>query len=142
MRQVGDGKASVSESLMKCRNFQLVSEPGCGRDLGMSLAAPGYWSGGTRHEGDASPFCCSRMECGKACLDTAAREGWATTGRAHKWPKPRGVVYLAGHAFGPTHSSGEAPVMGAERRGRTVQISSFEQPETFREGSSERVKVD
>lgn len=38
MRQVGIGKASVSEPLMTCRDKSLVSKPGQPSSLGMSLA--------------------------------------------------------------------------------------------------------
>ncbi len=38
MRQVGTGKASVSEPLMTCRNKQLTSEPDRLNGSGMSLA--------------------------------------------------------------------------------------------------------
>src|SRR5690242_2133536 len=37
-RQAGTGKASVSESLLTCRNSKATSEPGCFGDSGMSLA--------------------------------------------------------------------------------------------------------
>lgn len=38
MRQVGIGKASVSEPLLTCRNKQLTSKPGRLNGAGMSLA--------------------------------------------------------------------------------------------------------
>ena len=38
MRQVGIGKTSVSESLLKCRNVYLASKPGRPNGPGMSLA--------------------------------------------------------------------------------------------------------
>ena len=37
-RQAGTGKASVSESLLKCRNPKTTSKPECFGDSGMSLA--------------------------------------------------------------------------------------------------------
>jgi hypothetical protein len=70
MRQVGTGKASVSEPLTTCRNKQLTSEPGRLNGSGMSLAGArllarrcpawrrrepglrllhGTWEGGCRH---------------------------------------------------------------------------------------------
>jgi hypothetical protein len=50
---------------------QVASEPGCGQDLGMSLAGvPFYWPGGVRHVDDASPVCGFRVEQEKACPDT------------------------------------------------------------------------
>jgi hypothetical protein len=70
MRQVGTGKASVSEPLMTCRNKQMTSKPGRLNSPGMSLAGArllarrcpawrrresglrllhGTWEGGCRH---------------------------------------------------------------------------------------------
>ena len=70
MRQVGTGKASVSEPLTTCRNKQLTSKPGRLNGAGMSLAGArwlarrcpawrrresglrllhGTWEGGCRH---------------------------------------------------------------------------------------------
>lgn len=65
------------------------------------------------------------------------REEARTSGGNHE-----ALSTVAGHAFGPAHSSGEAPVMGVERRCRTVLVSSFGQPKIFREGSSGRVEVE
>jgi hypothetical protein len=51
---------------------QVASEPGCGQDLGMSLAGvPFYWPGGVRHVDDASPVCGFRVEQEKAFPETA-----------------------------------------------------------------------
>ena len=38
MRQVGTGKASVSEPLMTCRKVELTSKPGHSSSPGMNLA--------------------------------------------------------------------------------------------------------
>jgi hypothetical protein len=54
------------------------------------------------------------------------REEARTSGGNHE-----ALSTVAGHAFGPAHSSGEAPVMGVERRCRTVLVSSFGQPNIF-----------
>ena len=75
-----------------------------------------------------SLVCGSRAEREKACPDTAA-----VSGRREGVPKPgvprRDVSTVAGRAGGPARSSGEAPVMGAERRGRVVRgCCSFDQP--------------
>ena len=48
---------------------------------------------------------------------------------------------VAGLAFGPAHSSGEAPVMGAERRSRTVLVKFVRATRGFWEGSSGRAEV-
>jgi hypothetical protein len=42
--------------------------------------------------------------------------------------KPEVLSTVAGRAGGPTRSSGEAPVMGVERRGRLIVICSRGQP--------------
>src|SRR5215472_1334284 len=49
---------------------------------------------------------------------------------------------VAGLAFGPAHSSGEAPVMGAERRSRTVLVKFVRATRGFWEGSSGRAEVE
>ena len=49
---------------------------------------------------------------------------------------------VAGLAFGPVHSSGEAPVMGAERRSRTVLVKFVRATRGFWEGSSGRAEVE
>ena len=66
-----------------------------------------------------SPVCGFCMEREKARSDTArsgcpgGREGVARARAA-------GVSTVAGRAGGPARSSGEAPVMGVERRGRVI----------------------
>jgi hypothetical protein len=55
---------------------------------------PGYWPGGARHVGDASPVCGFHVERGKAGPDTAVRrrrEGARTSGR-----NLRGAEYRRG----------------------------------------------
>ena len=77
-RQVGIGKASASESLLKCRNwFEMASELGRVRGSRMSLADTRFWPGGARHVGGASPVCGFHVERGKANPDTATRSAWA-----------------------------------------------------------------
>lgn len=82
---------------------------------GAAWRVPAYWPGGVRCRGGVSPACCSRTEREKACLDTAVfsmqRQG----------VPDRDVSTDAGHAGGPVRSSDEAPVMGAEPRGRVVR---------------------
>ena len=96
MRQVGTRKASESEPLSRCRKqsrwHQNLGAWGC---PGMSLAGAVYWPGGARHGGGASLVCGFHAERGKAAADTAS-------------------------AGGPARSSGEAPVIGAGRRGRLI----------------------
>lgn len=70
----------------------------------MSLAVcPCCWSGGARREGGVSPVCCVCVKQEKA---PCCRACWVGCG----WG-----------AGGPTRSSGDASVMGAERRGWGVR---------------------
>ena len=70
-----------------------------------------------------SLVCGSCRERGKARLDTVRRIRFSAyrfrrrEGVAGLWP---GVSTVAGRADGPARSSGEAPVMGVERRGRVI----------------------
>jgi hypothetical protein len=59
-----------------------------------------------------SLICCSRTEREKARFDTAG---------CGLLPATRGSALVAGCAGGPARSSGEAPVMGVERRGRVIR---------------------
>src|ERR1700737_5116594 len=67
-----------------------------------------FWAGGVRHVGDVSPVCCSCMERGKACPDTAVR----LVAEGERGPAKRlnrkAVSTVAGRAGGPARSSGEA----------------------------------
>ena len=79
---------------------------------------PADGPGGVRHGGDASPVCGFCMEREKAGCDTA-RSG-LRAGEREKPVRCMGVSTVAGSAGGPARSSGEAPVMGVERRGRVI----------------------
>lgn len=68
-----------------------------------------------------SLICGFRMERGKACPDT----DFAAVGSRGSAPGSRNCEALstdAGRAGGPVRSSGEATVMGVERRGRTIRV--------------------
>lgn len=68
-----------------------------------------------------SLVCGFRMERGKACPDTDV----ASAGSGGSAPGSGNCEALstdAGDAGGPARSSGEAPVMGVERRGRTIRV--------------------
>jgi hypothetical protein len=118
--QVGIGKASVSEPLLTCRNIVDDIETGetvSSRDeLG---GCPCSWPGGVRHVGGVSLVCGCCTERGKACHDTAAPVVGGERERPEGW-KPEGLSTVAWRAGGPARSSGEAPVMGVERRGRLI----------------------
>jgi len=89
MRQVGTGKTSASDPLMKCRNntggirtraeIRSWDKPG---------GCPVYGPGGARHEGGVSPVCGFCVERGKAGPDTAARRGAGSERECVKRQKP------------------------------------------------------
>ncbi len=89
-RQVGTRKMSEPEPLLTCRykgnGIRTVARS---RAAGGVWRVPDDWPGGARHGGGMSLVCGSRMEHGKACLDTVCcgREGVAKRGR------PRGGEY-------------------------------------------------
>ena len=63
-----------------------------------------------------SLVCCFRVEREKARPETSARQGGER--ERPKRRKPQGIEYRRGwRAGGLARSSGEAPVMGVERRG-------------------------
>src|SRR5450756_10978 len=99
----------------------------------MSLAGARYWPGGVRYEGDAILICGCCMERGKAGPDTSARSIGVVRGRALSSRNCEVLSTDAGRAGGPVRSSDEAPVMGVERRGRTIEGCLVDQPE-FLEG--------
>ncbi|GGR09547.1 hypothetical protein GCM10010195_74850 [Kitasatospora griseola] len=80
---------------------------------------PVYWPGGVRHEGGVSLICWSCTERGKACFDTAAREGGER--ERPKRLNRKGLSTVAKGAGGPARSSAEAPVTEVERRGRVIR---------------------
>ena len=115
MRQVGIGKTvrsprfsgiAVDVSLLN----QVASKPGCSRSArDESGGCPCFWPGGVRHVGDVSPVCCSCMERGKACPDTAVRLVAEGEREPAKRLNREAVSTVAGRAGGPARSSCEAP---------------------------------
>src|SRR3954454_20196782 len=77
---------------------------------------PADWLGGVRHGGDVNLTCRARTEREKACIETVAAGHARVAGGGE-----RGSAPVAVRAGGPARSSGEAPVMGAERRGRVIR---------------------
>lgn len=65
-----------------------------------------------------SPICGFHTERGRACRDAAPL---GATGKRTSGGNREASSTVARRAVGPVHSSDEAPVMGVERRGRTVQ---------------------
>lgn len=102
---------------------------------------PVDWPGGARHEGGASPVCGFCMERGKASADTARPLRRTATGSASGGRNREALSTVAALAGGPARSSGEAPVMGVERRGRVIKTSSHEQPGSFREETRGQVRT-
>ena len=68
-----------------------------------------------------SLICGFRMEREKACLDTAMMV--MATGSASSSRNCETLSTVARRAGGPVRSSAEAPVMGVERRDRTIRAA-------------------
>lgn len=67
--------------------------------------------------------CGVRTERGKARADTTIRGfPWVVRGSASSSRNCEMLSTVAGCAGGPARSSGEAAVMGVERRGRTIRV--------------------
>ena len=122
---MGDRKANASEPLMMCRKLKSGIRTGVlSRSRDKSGGCPVYWPGGARHEGGASLFCGFCTERGKAGSDNGAC--WlflgqqAARGRALGDRNREAQSTDAEFAGGPARSSGDAPVTGAERRGRLI----------------------
>jgi hypothetical protein len=102
---------------------------------------PVDWPGGVRHEGDASPVCGFCMEQEKAGTDTS-RSGleWEIGSSPCAG---MGVSTVAGPVGGLARSSGEAPVMGVERRSQVICDVFVRSTETrwVREELREQVEV-
>ena len=89
---------------------KVTSKPGCsGSARDESGGCPCFWPGGVRHVGDVSPVCCSCMERGKACPDTAVRLVAEGEREPAKRLNRKAVSTVAGYAGGPARSSCEAP---------------------------------
>lgn len=125
MRQVGIGKASVSEPLMTCRKMQLTSEPGHSSSPGMSLA-------GARWLARRCPAWRRREPDLRLLRGTW--EGWCRYRPSSRRLRRRGAARGsapgggnreasstdAARAGGLARSSAEALVIGVERRGRLI----------------------
>ncbi len=105
------------------------------------------WPGGVRHVGDVSPVCCSCMERGKACPDTAVRLVAEGEREPAKRLNREAVSTVAGRAGGPARSSCEAPAGrgggGAKGPGHLWCVRSINRERVFREelcGQAEAVR--
>jgi hypothetical protein len=80
-----------------------------------------YWPGGVRRVGGVTLICGFRRERGKAGEDMVAVVVGRDERERSKRRNREGLSTVAEPAGGPSRSSGEAPVMGAERRGRLIR---------------------
>jgi hypothetical protein len=83
---------------------------------------PVYWPGGARRLGGAILVCGACTERGKAGADTACLPSFGVAGERESVVrrKPETLSTVAAPAGGPARSSGEALVIGVERRGRLI----------------------
>jgi hypothetical protein len=121
---VGIGKANESEPPMKCRNNQMTSKPETPRTSGMSLAgAPFIGQAVSGMKAARARSAASAWNVGRREVDTVGLvqewAGWAR-GSASSGRIREALSTVAIPAGGPVRSSGEASVMGVERRGRLI----------------------
>jgi hypothetical protein len=121
MCQVGVGKASVSEPLMTCRDQEVASKPGHPSSSGMSLAGVpliGQVASGMK----AAPArsAASVRNVGRRTSILSSPVTGVARGSASSSSHCETLSTVAVSAGGPARSSGEAPVMGVERRGRVI----------------------
>jgi len=120
MRQVRAEKVNVSEPPMRCRNsiddfktrVPLLPWDKPGGNLSTALAGSGI-------EVARARFRRQRGTWERLAL-TSTVDGWRLRGRTASSGNCERESTCAGQAGGPPRSSGDAPVMGAERRGRIV----------------------
>ena len=82
---------------------------------------PMYWPGGVRHRGGVNLICGSRRERWKADADIVSVWLAGAIGSPPSGRNREGLSTVAASAGGPSRSSGDAPVMGVEPRGRLVR---------------------
>lgn len=95
--------------------------------LGGVWRVPMYWPGGVRCRGGMNLACGFRRERGKANADTVPSRVGGSRGRAPGGRNREELSTVAAFAGGPSRSSGEAPVMGVERRGRLIRKGFLKQ---------------
>ena len=110
MRQVGAGKANVSEPLRKAsKAYWRHQNRGPVVAPGRAWRVPAYWPGGDRREGGASPVQASARNVGTCRPDGAGQVlGWPAEGSPPSSRNCEGPSTGAGHRGGPSRSSGEA----------------------------------
>jgi hypothetical protein len=132
MRQVRAEKANASEPLLKCRKRAVGIGTGVGSlprdESGGCLRS---WPGGVRHEGGASSVQAPVRNVGTPRRDAA--DGRVEAGRCKGGPPGswncEGQSTGARQGGGSPRGSGEASVMGVERRGRVVLVLFGGRPE-------------
>ena len=82
---------------------------------------PMYWPGGVRHRGGVNLICGSRRERWKVDADMVSVWLAGAIGSPPSGRNREGLSTVDACAGGPSRSSDDAPVMGAEPRGRLVR---------------------
>ena len=125
MRQVGIGKASVSEPLMTCREVEMTSKPGRSavvRDEPGECPSIGQVVSGMKVARARSAA--SARNLGRQVLTLsgrgAGRQHGPARGSAPGGGNREALSTVAAPAGGPARSSDEAAVIAVERRGRLI----------------------
>ena len=106
----------------KCRELKDGIRTGLGsRTRDGVWRVPMYWPGGVRHRGGVNLICGSRRERWKADANIVSVWLAGAIGSPPSGRNREGLSTVAAPAGGPSRSSGDAPVMGAEPRGRLVR---------------------
>ena len=118
-RQVGIRETTAVRSV---ENFKDGTRTGLGsRTRDGVWRVPMYWPGGVRHRGGVNLICGSRRERWKADADIVSVWLAGAIGSPPSGRNREGLSTVAAPAGGPSRSSGDAPVMGVEPRGRLVR---------------------
>ena len=106
---------------LRCRDFKDGIRTGLrSRARDGVWRVPMYWPGGVRHRGGVNLICGSPRERWKADVDIVSVWLAEAIGSPPSGRNREGLSTVAAIAGGPSRSSGEAPVMGVEPRGRLV----------------------
>ena len=106
----------------KCRELKDGIRTGLGsRTRDGVWRVPMYWPGGVRHRGGVNLICGSRRERWKADAEMSPVRWAGAIGSPPSGRNREGLSTVAASAGGPSRSSGDASVMGAEPRGRLVR---------------------
>jgi hypothetical protein len=125
MRQVGTGKASLSEPLLTCREVELTSKPGRSavvRDEPGGCPPIGQVASGMKAARARSAASAWNLGRRASTLPGRATDGWlcSARGSAPGGGNREALSTVASPAGGPARSSEEAAVIAVERRGRLI----------------------